>query len=111
MQTFFKRTYESSSFLASLLALTSIIMLTTSPRIKAMPSFARQTGAPCSQCHTQSFGPNLTPFGRNFKLNGYTLVGGSGKNAKLPPISAMIEGSFTNTRKDQIQPATPYGLQ
>lgn len=107
MQTFFKRTYESSSILASLLVLTSVILL-NSPGAEAMPSFARQTGQACSQCHTQSFGPNLTPFGRNFKLGGYTM-GGSGKYVKLPPISAMIEGSFTNTRKDQIQPATPTG--
>lgn len=38
----------------------------------ALPSFARQTGMACSSCHVQSFGPNLTSVGRNFKLNGYT---------------------------------------
>ncbi len=64
----------------------------------AVPSFARQTGVACSQCHTQSFGPNLTPFGRDFKLGGYTLSTG---NNKLPPISAMIVGSYTHTDKDQ----------
>ena len=64
----------------------------------AVPSFSRQTGAACSQCHTQSFGPNLTPFGRDFKLTGYTLSTGT---SKLPPISAMITGSFTHTDKDQ----------
>ena len=37
----------------------------------ALPSFARQTGMSCVACHT-SF-PELTPFGREFKLNGYTL--------------------------------------
>ncbi|MDD5578341.1 MAG: cytochrome C [Methylobacter sp.] len=73
----------------------------TSPPIYAMPSFSRQTGQACSSCHTQSFGPNLTPFGRSFKLGGYTMGGGSGTNAKLPPISAMIMGTFTNTQKDQ----------
>jgi hypothetical protein len=66
-----------------------------------MPSFARQTGEPCSTCHTQSFGPNLTPFGRNFKLGGYTMGGGSGTAAKLPALSGMIMGSFTNTQKNQ----------
>ncbi|MDD5276922.1 MAG: cytochrome C [Methylovulum sp.] len=82
------------------LAVTSIIIL-GSPDAQAVPSFSRQTGAACSQCHTQSFGPNLTPFGRDFKLGGYTMGGGSGANAKLPPISGMIMGSLTHTDKDQ----------
>ena len=34
----------------------------------AVPSFARQTGAPCSQCHTTAFGPALTPFGYGGRL-------------------------------------------
>ena len=76
MQTFFKRTYDARFFLASLLVLTSVILL-NSPSAEAMPSFSRQTGQACSTCHTQSFGPNLTPFGRDFKLSGYTMGGGS----------------------------------
>lgn len=38
-----------------------------------VPSFSRQTGLACSACHYQF--PQLTPFGRLFKLNGYSLVG------------------------------------
>ena len=46
-----------------------------SPRqADAIPSFARQTGQPCASCHTAF--PQLTPFGRRFKLGGYTLGGG-----------------------------------
>jgi hypothetical protein len=37
----------------------------------AVPAFARQTGMSCAQCHTEF--PELTPFGRQFKLNGYVL--------------------------------------
>jgi hypothetical protein len=37
----------------------------------ALPLFARQTGMECSACHTTF--PELTPFGRQFKLSGYTL--------------------------------------
>src|SRR5579863_2161951 len=40
----------------------------------AIPSFARQTGQPCSTCHTAF--PELTPYGRQFKLSGYTAGGG-----------------------------------
>ena len=100
MQTFFKRTYDARFSLASLLVFTSVILL-SSPGTEAMPSFSRQTGQACSTCHTQSFGPNLTPFGRDFKLGGYTMGGGSGTAAKLPAISGMVVGSFTNTQKDQ----------
>src|ERR1700722_8483002 len=38
----------------------------------AVPSYARETGLPCSSCHTTA--PELTPFGRLFKLNGYTIT-------------------------------------
>lgn len=34
----------------------------------AVPDFAQQTGQACSTCHIGSFGPQLTPFGREFKL-------------------------------------------
>lgn len=100
MQTFFKRTHDAHFLLAALPAFASVILL-TSPGVEAMPSFSRQTGQACSVCHTQSFGPNLTPFGRDFKLGGYTMGGGSGTAAKLPALSGMVMGSFTNTQKDQ----------
>lgn len=45
----------------------------TSPA-QAIPSFARQTGQPCGTCHTDF--PFLTPYGRRFKLLGYTTGGG-----------------------------------
>jgi len=82
-----------------------------------LPSFSRQTGLACNVCHTTF--PQLTPFGRAFKLNGYTLTGlqvvtsgDSGKRQTLkldliPPISAMFQTSLTQTRKSQ--PGTQNG--
>lgn len=61
---------------------------------------ARQTGMACNSCHINSFGPSLTPFGRNFKLNAYSF----GENSKLPPISGMVLGGFTNTQANQNPP-------
>ncbi len=58
----------------------------------AVPSFARQTGMDCAACHT-SF-PELTPFGREFKLNGYTLG-----ERQLLPLAAMMQFSMTNVNK------------
>ncbi|QFI77284.1 cytochrome C [Bradyrhizobium betae] len=46
----------------------------SAPPAQALPSFARQTGQPCGTCHTDF--PALTPYGRRFKLLGYTAGGG-----------------------------------
>jgi len=43
-----------------------------SPRAHALPSFARQTGQKCAACHVSGSWPQLTPWGRFFKLSGYT---------------------------------------
>jgi mono/diheme cytochrome c family protein len=37
---------------------------------QAVPAFAQQTGRNCAACHVGGFGPQLTPFGREFKLGG-----------------------------------------
>jgi lactam utilization protein B len=65
-----------------------------SQRAEAVPAFARQTGLACVACHV-SF-PELTPFGRFFKLTGYTLT-----NKKTIPLAAMLQFSQTNTRTIQ----------
>lgn len=49
--------------------------------------------------------PELTPFGRLFKLNGYTMGGGT---SDLPALAAMIQTSFTETKKDQPSGAAPH---
>jgi hypothetical protein len=84
-----------------------------------VPSFSRQTGLACSACHYQF--PQLTPFGRMFKLNGYTLtslstIGQPGdtvagreslKLASMPPLAAMVVTGLTQTAK--AQPGTQNG--
>ncbi len=72
----------------------------------AVPSFAVQTGQPCEACHVGGFGPQLTPFGRNFKMNGYTSRAGG----FTLPLSAMVVSSYTHTGKGQPGGAAPgYG--
>lgn len=56
---------------------------------------------PCSQCHTLSFGPALTEYGREFKLNGYTW--GDGDHPM--PVALMLQGGFSHT--DAAQPDPP----
>src|SRR5689334_7526606 len=50
----------------------------------AVPAFAEQTGRNCAACHVGGSGPELTPFGREFKLGGYTL-----RMHAAVPLSAM----------------------
>jgi len=57
----------------------------------AVPAFARQTGMSCVACHVNF--PELTPFGRFFKLTGYTL-----SNNRTIPLSAMVQVSRTSSR-------------
>jgi hypothetical protein len=59
---------------------------------EALPSFARQTGQSCVACHAGGQYPELTPYGRLFKLTGYTI----GERTSLP-LSAMMVGSYTKT--------------
>ena len=79
-----------------LLALLSLHL----PSAQAVPSYARQTQQPCTGCHVGGFGPQLTPFGRQFKLSGYTLKVGS--DTQLP-LSAMMVESFTHTQAAQAE--------
>ncbi len=67
------------------------VMTLCSRSADAVPSFARQTGMSCVACHV-SF-PELTPFGRYFKMTGYTL-----SNYGTVPLSAMLQVSRTNTQ-------------
>ena len=55
----------------------AVLLLYASPS-QAVPNFAMQTGQPCVMCHVGGFGPQLTPFGRAFKIGGYTQDGGAG---------------------------------
>ncbi len=80
---------------------------------RAVPSFARQTGLSCNVCHSNV--PELTAFGRDFKLRGYVLeaaltpaeqVGNSAtlNLSKNIPLSFMI--LLSSTVFQNVAPAT-----
>ncbi|HVA14666.1 MAG TPA: hypothetical protein VNF99_15575 [Stellaceae bacterium] len=73
------------------------------PAAQALPSYARQTGQQCAACHNGF--PELTPYGRLFKLNGYTFLGG---DSDWPALAAMGQAGFTNTNKSQPGGAGPH---
>lgn len=55
----------------------------------AIPLFNRQTGQNCVACHAGGQFPELTPYGRLFKLTGYTL------GERTVPVSAMALLSYS----------------
>jgi hypothetical protein len=85
----------------------ALVALSTARVAHAVPSFARQTGFPCVSCHTVF--PQLTPLGRAFKLQGYTM---SADMTELPPLAAMVQGApgFTHTRRAQPDAGLPSGV-
>jgi hypothetical protein len=79
--------------------LPSFLVGATTPA-QALPAYAAQTGQPCQMCHVGGFGPQLTPYGRNFKLHGYTQR----KGGFTLPFSAMAVASYLHTAEDQTPP-------
>jgi hypothetical protein len=79
-----RRLFAVPTFLVVALsaAFSALVVLATSQPADALPSFARQTGQPCGTCHTDY--PGLTPYGRLFKLNGYTTGGGKFRTTIFP---------------------------
>jgi hypothetical protein len=81
------------------------------PGAKALPSYARQTGLPCSGCHTTP--PELNASGRLFKLLAYSdrsensITAPSDKRRsglnmlEFLPLSAFLETSLTSTKAPQ----------
>ncbi|MBW4037609.1 MAG: cytochrome C [Acidobacteria bacterium] len=92
---------------------TGLAVLMSFQYAQAVPSFARQTGLSCNVCHSNA--PELTAFGRDFKLRGYVLappltptdrVGvTSGLDlTKNIPLSFMV--LLSNTAFQNVAPAT-----
>lgn len=93
--------------LSSSLSLSIVIIVTfffSYSSAFAVPSYSTQTGQPCSSCHVGAYGPQLTAFGRNFKLGGYADSNGGDH---FLPLSVMVESSFTHTNASQPSNAAP----
>jgi len=92
-----------------------LVVLSVGDAAFAVPSFARQTGLSCNACHSTP--PELTAFGRKFKLNGYVLTEttvkdkiGNSKDlllSKYIPLSVMI--LLSDTAYQANQPSTQNG--
>jgi hypothetical protein len=72
---------------------------------EALPSFARQTGQNCVACHAGGQFPELTPYGRMFKLTGYTI----GEQAL--PLSFMAVASASKVKDTTKSDNPPSDFQ
>lgn len=87
------------------------VLFVFKPNAHAVPSYSRQTGLPCATCHFAP--PELTPFGRKFKLDGYVFTtkpevtdDKKDHNSALRllealPLSVVFDTSFTATKSPQ----------
>ena len=69
----------------------------------AIPSFTAQTGQPCSACHVGAFGPQLKPYGRDFKMGGYVASDRSDDNIAgnwYERLTVAAKTSFTHNNQD-----------
>jgi hypothetical protein len=117
MENLNQRTWLKVALASAAVTVPFLIAAVRAPIAEAVPSYSRQTGFPCRSCHTTP--PELTPLGRQFKLNGYTITGmpvtkveKTSKEAGLQllqtlPLSVFFETSYTQTNK--VQPGTQNG--
>jgi hypothetical protein len=110
-----KQSYPTAILLKAI-AIIGLVVLCI-PSAHAVPSYSRQTGLPCASCHYAP--PELTPFGRTFKLEGYTFATKAqitdekkDHNAVLQlleafPLSIVFDTSVTATKSPQ--PGTQNG--
>src|SRR6202165_1469373 len=90
----------SAGFSLPVATFTLLLFLVLISPAEAVPSYARQTGQECIACHV-SF-PELTPYGRYFKLTGYTIgkVAISSEGMNYVPLAVMAQASVTHTRNN-----------
>jgi len=73
-----------------LLACAGLLLAWLPGSADAIPAFNRQTGQNCVACHAGGQFPELTPYGRIFKMTGYTI------GERTLPISGMAVASLSH---------------
>jgi hypothetical protein len=86
--------FRIAAAVAAFIVLAVLLPIGFASPAAALPSFARQTGQPCGTCHTDF--PALTPYGRRFKLLGYTVGGGM---FRTTPFPAFVDNARAQAAK------------
>jgi hypothetical protein len=98
------RNLRLAAAFAEIVLLAACLTIGFAPSAQALPSFARQTGQPCGTCHTDY--PALTPFGRRFKLLGYTTGGGQFRTTPFSSNEARDVQAEYNKLLSYAEPVT-----
>jgi hypothetical protein len=85
--------------------LTALLLATVSSSAQAIPAFNRQTGQNCMACHAGGQFPELTAYGRMFKLTGYTI------GERAVPFSAMALASVSSVANTSKSPDSGADFQ
>lgn len=91
-------------FVTAALGVTAIIVAALPMQAQALPVYARQTGQNCIACHAGGQFPELTSYGRLFKLTGYTI------GQRTTPVSVMgllSASSIANAPPDTAKHGEP----
>jgi len=81
-----------------------VILMCVAGCASAVPAFARQTGQECPACHVSW--PELTPYGRYFKLTGYTIgksffsASDAGLKFDHVPMAVMAQASVSSIQNN-----------
>lgn len=88
-------------------ALSLLLWVGVTGQADAVPSFARQTGQECPACHVSW--PELTPYGRFFKVTGYTIgktFWSSDVGIDYSPVAAMAQASISHVKNNNATDPT-----
>ena len=100
---------QSSAYLSKfmgILAILATVLIASLPQAaRALPLFARQTGQNCMACHAGGQFPELTPYGRMFKITGYTI--GERTSAPISVMGVVSSSTVANTSKSD-DPGTDF---
>ena len=101
---------RAAKVLAYSVVVLAVLLIDCRPA-SAIPAFARKYGLPCSSCHEAW--PKLSPFGQQFKDNGYQL--GNDRDAPIFqqaaywPIALRITPNWHLERQDHVVVDGPNG--
>lgn len=93
------------TFVAVIRLIAALMLSLAALQAAAVPSFTRQTGRQCSACHTVF--PELTPYGREFKLGGFVDGDKLKSDNPLLRLPLSISGVVSNTATSKTSDGTP----
>ncbi len=95
--------------LVLMLVVLAVVVLSSAQRAAAIPSFSREHGLKCSDCHAGF--PLLNEFGMEFKQRGFQLPGENGKYPwELKSLPVSIIGTMEYLNAHENDPVTKARL-